>query len=100
MSNHGGRQVDGAIASLQALGSIVSAVGDHADVLLDSGIRSGSDVLAARDQGAKAVLYGRPWVYGLGLAGAAGVTHALRCLLADLDITAGLAGVTSYCDPS
>lgn len=98
VSNHGGRQVDGAIASLQALGGIVSAVGDRADVLMDSGIRCGSDILATRDLGAKAVLYGRPWVYGLGLAGADGVTHAVRSLLADLDITAGMAGVSRFTD--
>ena len=92
VSNHGGRQVDGAIASLDALGPVVDAVGDRAEVLLDSGIRSGSDVVVALASGAKAVLYGRPWVYGLGLAGADGVRHALRCLLADFDIAIGLCG--------
>lgn len=92
VSNHGGRQVDGAIAALDALGPIVDAVGDRAEVLFDSGVRTGSDILVAVALGAKAVLYGRPWVYGLGLAGKDGVRHALRLLLADFDITMGLSG--------
>ncbi len=95
VSNHGGRQVDGAIAALDALPAVASAVGERASVLLDSGIRSGADVVKALALGADAVLYGRPWVYGLGLAGADGVRHALRVLLADLDLTLGLAGFAS-----
>jgi isopentenyl diphosphate isomerase/L-lactate dehydrogenase-like FMN-dependent dehydrogenase len=95
VSNHGGRQVDGSISSLDALGPIADAIGDRAAVLLDSGIRSGSDVIVALASGADAVFYGRPWVYGLGLAGRAGVVHALRCLLADFDLTMGLAGLSS-----
>ncbi|RVW00301.1 alpha-hydroxy-acid oxidizing protein [Rhodococcus xishaensis] len=95
VSNHGGRQVDGAIAALEALGPVAAAVEGRATVLLDSGIRSGADVLIALALGADAVLYGRPWVYGLGLAGADGVRHALRMLLADLDVTMGLAGLSS-----
>jgi len=95
VSNHGGRQVDGAIAALDALGPVAAAVGDRATVLMDSGIRCGADVLIALALGADAVLYGRPWVYGLGLAGADGVRHALRILLADLDVTMGLAGLSS-----
>ncbi|WP_430335794.1 alpha-hydroxy-acid oxidizing protein [Rhodococcus sp. ACT016] len=95
VSNHGGRQVDGAIAALDALGPVAAAVGGRATVLLDSGIRCGADVLIALALGADAVLYGRPWVYGLGLAGADGVRHALRILLADLDVTMGLAGLSS-----
>ena len=95
VSNHGGRQVDGAISALDALGPIASAVGHEADILMDSGIRCGADVIIALALGAKAVLYGRPWVYGLGLAGADGVRHALRSLLADFDLTMGLAGVSS-----
>ncbi len=94
VSNHGGRQVDGAIAALDALGPVAAAVGDRATILLDSGIRCGADVLIALALGADAVLYGRPWVYGLGLAGADGVRHALRILLADLDVTMGLAGLS------
>ncbi|QCQ94060.1 alpha-hydroxy-acid oxidizing protein [Rhodococcus sp. SGAir0479] len=98
VSNHGGRQVDGAIAALDALGPVAAAVGDRATVLLDSGIRCGADVLIALALGADAVLYGRPWVYGLGLAGAEGVRHALRILLADLDVTMGLAGFKSVAE--
>ncbi|MEU2039431.1 lactate 2-monooxygenase [Nocardia niwae] len=95
VSNHGGRQVDGSIAALDALPAVVATVGDRADVLFDSGLRTGSDVLVALALGAKAVLYGRPWAYGLGLAGAAGVRHALRMLLADFDSALGLSGCTS-----
>ncbi|MEV5297296.1 lactate 2-monooxygenase [Amycolatopsis methanolica] len=92
VSNHGGRQVDGAIGSLEALPPIVSAVGDRIEVLFDSGVRTGADVLKALALGAKAVLVGRPWVYGLGHAGEDGVRHVLRSLLADLDLTLGLTG--------
>ncbi|WP_438269039.1 lactate 2-monooxygenase [Nocardia donostiensis] len=92
VSNHGGRQVDGAIATLDALPAVVAAVGDRADVLFDSGVRTGSDLLIALALGAKAVLYGRPWAYGLGIAGADGVRHALRILLADFDSALGLSG--------
>ncbi|MCM6778506.1 alpha-hydroxy-acid oxidizing protein [Nocardia sp. CDC159] len=98
VSNHGGRQVDGAAAALDALPAIVATVGDRADVLFDSGIRSGSDVMIALALGAKAVLYGRPWAYGLGLAGRDGVRHALRVLLADLDASMGLSGCATVAD--
>ncbi|WP_067825724.1 lactate 2-monooxygenase [Nocardia inohanensis] len=100
VSNHGGRQVDGAVGSLDALPTVVATVGDRADVLFDSGIRTGSDVMIALSLGAKAVLYGRPWVYGLGLAGRDGVKHALRCLLADFDAAMGLSGCTAVTDLS
>ncbi|MGK8487955.1 alpha-hydroxy-acid oxidizing protein [Nocardia asiatica] len=92
VSNHGGRQVDGSIAALDALPAVAATIGDRADVLFDSGLRTGSDVLVALALGAKAVLYGRPWAYGLGLAGAAGARHALRVLLADFDSALGLSG--------
>ncbi|MFJ8817289.1 lactate 2-monooxygenase [Amycolatopsis thermoflava] len=92
VSNHGGRQVDGAIGSLEALPPIASAVGDRIEVLFDSGVRTGADILKALALGAKAVLVGRPWVYGLGHAGEDGVRHVLRSLLADLDLTLGLTG--------
>ncbi|MBM7772392.1 isopentenyl diphosphate isomerase/L-lactate dehydrogenase-like FMN-dependent dehydrogenase [Actinokineospora baliensis] len=92
VSNHGGRQVDGALAALDALPEIAQAVGDRLEVLFDSGIRTGADVLKALALGAKAVLLGRPYVYGLALAGEAGVRHAVRGLLADLDLTLGLSG--------
>ncbi|MEV6431736.1 lactate 2-monooxygenase [Nocardia sp. NPDC051463] len=92
VSNHGGRQVDGSIAALDALPVIVATIGDRADVLFDSGVRTGADLLIALALGAKAVLYGRPWAYGLGIAGREGVRHALRVLLADFDSTLGLSG--------
>ncbi len=93
-SNHGGRQVDGAIGSLDALPGIVDAAGDL-PVLFDSGVRTGADACKALALGAAAVLLGRPWVHGLGLAGQAGVHHVLRCFLADLDLQAGLSGHAS-----
>ncbi|MEO6880681.1 MAG: alpha-hydroxy-acid oxidizing protein [Mycobacteriaceae bacterium] len=98
VSNHGGRQVDGAVAALDALGPVAAAVGQRSTVLLDSGIRCGADVVVALALGADAVLTGRPWVYGLGLAGRAGVLHALRCLLADLDLTMAMAGLARVSD--
>ena len=98
VSNHGGRQVDGAIAALDALPGIVRAVGEHVDVLFDSGVRTGADVLKAVALGAKAVLVGRPWVYGLGHAGEDGVRHVLRGLLADLDLTLALTGHRSIAE--
>ena len=98
VSNHGGRQVDGAIGSLDALPGIVSAVGDRIEVLFDSGIRTGADVLKALALGARAVLVGRPWVYGLAHAGSDGVRHVLRSLLADFDLTMGLSGHLTLAD--
>jgi isopentenyl diphosphate isomerase/L-lactate dehydrogenase-like FMN-dependent dehydrogenase len=92
VSNHGGRQVDGAVASLDALPAIADAVGHRIEVLFDSGIRTGSDVVKALALGAKAVLVGRPWVYGLGLGGQDGVRHVLRTLLADYDLAMALSG--------
>ncbi|MGH3799187.1 MAG: lactate 2-monooxygenase [Pseudonocardiaceae bacterium] len=94
VSNHGGRQVDGARAALDCLSDVLAAVGGRAPVLLDSGIRCGADVLIALALGAQAVLLGRPWVYGLGLAGQRGVEHVLRAVLGDLDLTLALAGYT------
>lgn len=92
VSNHGGRQIDGALGALEALPGIARAVGDRLEVLFDSGVRTGSDVLKALALGAKAVLLGRPFVYGLALGGEDGVRHVLRSLLADLDLTLALAG--------
>ncbi|MCW2679502.1 MAG: L-lactate 2-monooxygenase [Frankiales bacterium] len=93
-SNHGGRQVDGAIGSLDALPGVVEAAGDL-PVLFDSGIRTGADACKALALGASAVLLGRPWVHGLALGGEQGVHHVLRSFLADLDLQAGLAGHSS-----
>ncbi len=95
VSNHGGRQVDGAIATLHALPPIVAAVDGRIPVLLDSGIRSGADVFKALALGARAVLVGRPYVYGLALAGEAGVREVIENFLADFDLTMGLAGCRS-----
>ncbi|GAA3507545.1 isopentenyl diphosphate isomerase/L-lactate dehydrogenase-like FMN-dependent dehydrogenase [Streptosporangium album] len=92
VSNHGGRQIDGAMASLDALPAVATAVGDRLTVLFDSGIRTGSDVVKALALGARAVLLGRPYVWGLAAGGEDGVRHAVRSLLADLDLTLGLAG--------
>jgi lactate 2-monooxygenase len=95
VSNHGGRQVDGAIASLDALPAVLAAVDGAVPVLLDSGVRTGADVIKAVALGAAAVLYGRPYIYGLGLGGQAGVEHVLRCLLGETDVTMALSGVRS-----
>ncbi|WP_409302972.1 lactate 2-monooxygenase [Peribacillus sp. SCS-155] len=95
VSNHGGRQVDGAIAALDALPEICEAVGDEIPVLMDSGIRRGADIVKALALGAKAVLIGRPYIYGLALAGEDGVKQVLRNILADLDLTMALAGKKS-----
>jgi lactate 2-monooxygenase len=98
VSNHGGRQIDGEIASLEALPEIVTAVGDRMTVLFDSGIRTGSDVMKALALGAQAVLVGRPYVYGLGLGGEDGVRHVLRGLLAEFDLSMALSGCSSLSD--
>jgi len=98
VSNHGGRQVDGAVASLDMLPEIVEAVGDKMTVLYDSGIRTGADIVKALALGAKAVLVGRPVMYGLGIAGKEGAKHVLASLLADLDGTMSLAGIKSVAD--
>jgi isopentenyl diphosphate isomerase/L-lactate dehydrogenase-like FMN-dependent dehydrogenase len=92
VSNHGRRQVDGAIGALDALPPIAVAVGSQLTVLFDSGVRSGADILKAVALGAKAVLIGRPYVYGLGLAGEAGVRYVLRALRQDFELTMRLSG--------
>lgn len=95
VSNHGGRQVDGAIGSLQALPGVVKAVGERCEVLFDSGIRSGSDALKALALGARAVCLGRPYVWGLALGGEQGVIDVLRAFLAELDLNMALSGHAS-----
>ena len=92
VSNHGGRQLDGALSSIRVLPSIVAAVGDRIEVHLDSGIRSGQDVLKAMALGAKGTWIGRAWVYGLGAMGQAGVTTALEVIRKELDTTMALCG--------
>ncbi len=92
VSNHGGRQLDGAISSIRALPSILDAVGDQVEVHLDSGIRSGQDILKAIAMGAKGTYIGRAFVYGLGAMGEQGVTKALEVLHKELDISMALCG--------
>lgn len=94
VSNHGGRQVDAAIAAIDALPGVRDVVGDELAVLFDSGVRTGADALKALALGADAVCLGRPFVWGLALAGQAGVEHVLRCLLAELDLNLALSGYT------
>jgi lactate 2-monooxygenase len=95
VSNHGGRQVDGSIPSLEALPEVVAAVPDEFTVLFDSGIRTGADIIKALALGARTVLVGRPWVWGLALGGEAGATAVLRGLLADLDLSMAMCGLRS-----
>ena len=92
VSNHGGRQLDGALSSIRMLSKIVDAVGDKVEVYLDSGIRSGQDVLKALALGANGTMIGRAFVYGLGAKGQAGVTQALEIIHKELDTTMALCG--------
>jgi L-lactate dehydrogenase (cytochrome)/(S)-mandelate dehydrogenase len=98
VSNHGGRQLDGAAASLDALPAVVAAVGDRAEVLLDSGIRRGSDVVKALCLGARAVCIGRPYLYGLAARGPAGVSHVLQIFREEISRTMTLMGVARLKD--
>ncbi|UWR57388.1 alpha-hydroxy acid oxidase [Phaeobacter inhibens] len=98
VSNHGGRQLDGALSSIQMLPAIMDAVGDEIEVHLDSGIRSGQDVLKALALGAKGTMIGRAFVYGLGAMGQDGVTRALEVLHKELDTTMALCGEKSVAD--
>ena len=100
VSNHAGRQIDGAIASLDALPGVVDAVAGRAPVLYDSGVRTGADVFRALALGAAAVLVGRPWVYGMAIAGEEGAREALRNLLAEFDLVLGLSGHRSIAELS
>ncbi len=94
VSNHGGRQLDGAESSIRALPAIVDAVGHDIEIHMDGGVRSGQDVLKARALGAKGVYIGRPYIYGLGAMGEAGVTKALEIIHKELDTTMALCGRT------
>lgn len=95
VSNHGGRQLDGAPSSISALPAIVAAVGDKLEVWMDGGIRSGQDVLKAWALGAKGTMIGRAMVYGLGAMGEAGVTKALQIIHKELDVTMAFCGHTN-----
>jgi len=92
VSTHGGRQVDGSVTALEALPVVVEEVGDETTITFDSGIRRGSDAFRALALGADICLLGRPFVYGLALGGQKGVEHVLENILADFDLTMGLAG--------
>ncbi len=98
VSNHGGRQVDGSVASLTVLPEVVARVGDRVPVLLDSGIRRGADVIKAIGLGARAVLFGRPYVWGLALKGENGVREVVENLLADLDLTLASSGLRAIAE--
>jgi lactate 2-monooxygenase len=100
VSNHGGRQVDGSISTIDALPGVVAAVKGQVPVLLDSGVRGGADIFKALALGARAVCIGRPYVYGLTLAGQTGVEQVIRNLMAEFDLTMGLAGCKSTADIS
>jgi lactate 2-monooxygenase len=95
VSNHGGRQVDGGIGALTVLPEIVDLVAGRVPVLFDSGIRGGADAFKALALGARAVCIGRPWVWGLAIAGSDGVSDVMRYLMAELDITMALTGCPS-----
>ncbi|MBX3529703.1 MAG: alpha-hydroxy-acid oxidizing protein [Rhizobiaceae bacterium] len=97
VSNHGGRQVDGEAGTLDLLPAVVAAAGGM-PVLLDSGVRTGTDVARALALGARAVLLGRPYVYGLALSGETGVREVIRNVVAELDLTLALCGITSVAD--
>lgn len=98
VSNHGGRQLDGALSSIKMLPQIVDAVGDQVEIHLDSGIRSGQDVLKAMAMGAKGTMIGRAFVHGLGAMGEAGVTSALEVIQKELDVSMALCGKKSVED--
>jgi L-lactate dehydrogenase (cytochrome) len=98
VSTHGGRQVDGAIGSLDALPPIVEAVAERIPVLLDSGVRGGADAFKAIALGARAVLIGRPYAYGLAIAGEQGVRDVIGNFVAELDLTLGLSGCRSLAE--
>ena len=93
VSNHGGRQLDGALSTIRSLPQVVRAVGDQMEVYLDGGIRSGQDVLKALAMGAQSTFIGRSYLYGLGAMGQAGVTSALQVIQKEIDITMALCGV-------
>jgi L-lactate dehydrogenase (cytochrome) len=100
VSNHGGRQLDGAVSSIRALPEVADAVGDKIEVWFDGGIRSGQSMLKALSLGASAVLLGRAFVYGLGAMGEAGVTRALELIQKELDVTMALTGIRTVSEAS
>jgi L-lactate dehydrogenase (cytochrome) len=95
VSNHGGRQLDGAPSSISALPKIADAVGHEIEVMFDGGIRSGQDVLRALALGARGCLIGRPYIFGLGAGGEAGVAKAIEIIRKELDVSMALTGLKS-----
>jgi L-lactate dehydrogenase (cytochrome) len=98
VSNHGGRQLDGAASSISMLPDVAQAVGSDTEVLFDGGIRSGADMMRALALGARACLVGRPYIWGLGAGGQAGVAKAIEILTKELDVTMALTGVNAIKD--
>jgi len=98
VSNHGGRQLDGAPSSISALPKIVDAVGGDIEVMFDGGIRTGQDVLRALALGARSCMIGRAYIYGLGAAGQAGVTKAIDVIRQELDVSMALTGTRRVAD--
>jgi L-lactate dehydrogenase (cytochrome) len=98
VSNHGGRQLDAVPSTARALGAVVDAVGAEAEVLADSGVRSGLDVVKMLSLGARAVLVGRAWAWAVAARGEAGVAHMLKVMRADIDVALGLTGHTSVAE--
>jgi L-lactate dehydrogenase (cytochrome) len=98
VSNHGGRQLDGAPSSISALPKVVEAVGDQIEVMFDGGIRSGHDIVRALAHGARSCMVGRSYIYGLGAGGEAGVAKAIEILAKELDVTMALCGVRNVRD--
>jgi L-lactate dehydrogenase (cytochrome) len=95
VSNHGGRQLDGAPSAISALPRVVDAVGSEIEVMFDSGVRTGSDIMRALALGARSCIIGRSYIYGLGAGGQAGVAHAIEILRKEFDVTMALCGVKS-----
>jgi L-lactate dehydrogenase (cytochrome) len=95
VSNHGGRQLDGALSSISALPKISEAVGSQIEVMFDGGIRSGQDVLRALALGAKSCLIGRPYIYGLGAGGEIGVVQSIEIIRKELEVSMALTGINN-----
>jgi L-lactate dehydrogenase (cytochrome) len=98
VSNHGGRQLDGAPSSIEALPEIVEAIGSQMEILFDGGIRSGQDVMRALALGAKSCMIGRAYIHGLGAFGGPGVTKAIELIAKELSVTMGLCGVNTIAE--